>query len=138
MKHFALYELVDRVTYTKWGELAFGLFAPDLLIALDGVRDFFNVPITVNNWYGGGPFQYRGYRGPDCPVGAENSYHKKGMAADFDVQGLDADVVRGMIMEHQNDPLLEKIQRLEADVNWVHMDVGKVPEGKQRIYVFKA
>ena len=137
MKHFYLSELVDRATYAKWGELAFGLFSSDLLTALDDLRDYFDVPVTVNNWYGGGPYQYRGYRSPECRVGAEHSYHRRGMAADFDVQGLEAETVRLMILQHQNEPLLNKIQRLEAKVSWVHMDVGQIPEGKQRIYVFK-
>lgn len=121
----------------KWGDRCIALFSNDLLFSLDGVRDFFGVPITVNNWYGGGPFQYRGYRDPYCPIGTENSYHKRGMAADFDVQGMDADMVRERIIDHQDDPLLAKIQRLEAKVKWVHMDVGMVPEGKKRIYIFK-
>ena len=137
MKHFQMYELVDRTTYVKWGDRCITLFSPDLLFSLDGIREFFNTSVVINNWYGGGPFQYRGYRDPECTVGAEHSYHKKGMAADFDVKGLDADIVRGMIVEHQDDPLLAKIQRLEANVRWVHVDVGEVPKGKERIYLFK-
>jgi uncharacterized protein YcbK (DUF882 family) len=87
MKYFTLEELVDRATYQQWGKNAWTLFSPDLLYSLDGLREFFNTPITVNNWHNGGPYQYRGFRGPECAVGAKFSYHKRGMAVDFDVKG---------------------------------------------------
>jgi uncharacterized protein YcbK (DUF882 family) len=138
MKHFELYELVDRATFEVRGEGAWDLLQPDLLYSLDGLRDFFNAPITVNNWYGGGPFQYRGYRGVNCQIGAAQSYHKKGMAADLDVEGYDAADVRRIILENQDNEFLQKIQRMEADVTWVHIDLGNPPKGRKRIYVFKA
>jgi uncharacterized protein YcbK (DUF882 family) len=101
------------------------------------VREFFGKPVTVNNWKWGGSFQYRGYRPPHCMVGAAQSYHKRGMAFDFDVKGLTADVVRGFIKEHQDDPLLHLIMRMESEVSWCHIDIGNIPDGKQRIYCFK-
>jgi hypothetical protein len=138
MKYFILPELVDRTTYAREGEDGWKLFHPNILEVLDGIREFFGVPITVNNWWKGiGSFQYRGYRPHDCLIGASQSYHKRGMAFDFDVKGLDADTVRGMILEHQDDPLLHLIQRMESDVSWVHIDIGNIPNGKQRIYCFR-
>lgn len=136
-KHFDLEELVDRDTFGTYGEDAWKLLHPDAIIALDGVREYFGVPVTVNNWKWGGPFQYRGYRPPHCGIGAPQSYHKRGMAFDFDVRGLDALTVRKVIKDNQSDPLLEKIMRLEDVVSWVHMDVGRIPDGKHRIYLFK-
>jgi hypothetical protein len=139
VKHFILPELVDRATYAREGEDGWKLFHPNILEALDGVREFFGVPVTVNNWWKGiGNLQYRGYRPHDCLVGASQSYHKRGMAFDFDVKGFTADVARGMILEHQDDPLLAKIQRMEDGVLWVHADIGTIPKGKNRIYLFKA
>jgi hypothetical protein len=138
VEHFDLYELCDRTTFQKWGEEAWTLFHPDALDALDGIREFFNAPVTVNNWYGGGPFQYRGYRPHDCLVGASNSYHRRGMAFDLDVKGYDADDARRIICENQDNPLLAKIRRMEANVTWVHFDIGNIREGKNRIYLFKA
>jgi hypothetical protein len=137
MKHFQIYELVDRATYMKWGDRCVTLISPDLQFSLDGLRDFFNVPITVNDWYGGGFFQYRGYRGPECAVGAEHSYHKRGMAADFDVKGYTAEDARRIICENQNDERLAKIMRMEDKTNWCHIDIGSIPLGKERIYIFK-
>ena len=58
------------------------------------------------------------------------------MAFDFDVKGLDADVVRELIIQHENDLLLIKIQRMESKVSWIHIDIAPVPSGKKRIYLF--
>lgn len=138
MKFFTLPEIVDRATFLHWGEGAWSLFSPDLLFSLDGIREFFNAPVTINNWFGGGPFQYRGFRGPDCPVGVEHSYHKKGMAADFDVKGYTTEDARRIILENQDNPLLAKIQRMEGNVGWCHIDLGNPPKGRNRIYVFSA
>jgi hypothetical protein len=137
-RHFVIQELVDRDTFGTMGEKAWGILNPDAVIALDGVRDFFNRPVTVNNWHTGGEFQYRGYRPPYCQIGAPESYHRRGMAFDFDVEGINASIVRNMIVQNQNDQLLHRIQRLEANVPWVHMDIGVIPMGRNRIYVFNA
>ncbi len=137
LKYFKVVELVDRVTYQIYGEEVIKLLNPDLLYSIDGVREFFNLPVTINNWYEGGPFQYRGYRCEDCPVGARNSYHKLGMASDLNVKGLSADEVRKAILANKDNELLSKIMRMEADVTWVHLDIGQVPKGKERIYLFK-
>jgi hypothetical protein len=139
VKYFQLHELIDRNTFQKYGEDCWHYLHADALESLDGIREFFNVPVTVNNWWEGkGSFQYRGYRPPDCTVGAISSYHKRGMAFDLDVKGHEAEEVRQAIFDNQNNPLLAKIQRMEAGVRWVHFDVGEVPKGKSRIYLFEA
>jgi len=138
MKYFELHELVDRATYQKYGDKAWELFEPDSLIMLDDLRSFFNAGITVNTWWGHPQgYQYRGYRPPDSKVGAPRSYHKRGMAFDCDVKGYTAADVRKIILENKDNPLLQKIMRMEADVTWLHIDRGSIPEGKERIYVFK-
>lgn len=140
MKHFEMYELVDRNTYMKFGDRAITLFNPHALEALDGLREFFNVPIMVNNWWGkdGQGMQYRGYRPENCPVGAQFSEHKKGNAFDCSVKGYTADEARKIILENQDNSLLIRIMRMEADVSWVHFDCGRTPNGKDRIYLFHA
>lgn len=136
MKHFKTYELVDQKTYEEKGEKALELFTPEILEALDGVREFFDEPITVNNWFIGGKFQWRGYRTPEKAkmLGAPNSEHAKGNAFDFDIKGVSAEEARRVIKLNQNDPLLQGIMRLEANVSWVHIDCKPV---NSRIYLFK-
>ena len=137
-KHFTLEELVDRDTFFSEGEKAWDLLHPDALVSLDGIREFFQLPVTVNNWKWDGDFQYRGYRPPHCNIGAEHSYHRRGMAFDFDVKGMTAHDVRNAILSNRTDGRLWKIMCLEDDVSWVHFDVGEIPKGQSRIYVFRA
>jgi len=140
MRHFRLEELVDKETFKQRGEEAWQLFTSDALIMLDDLREFFNTPITVNNWHSGGPFQFRGYRPPTYKPGVTpGSYHRKGMAFDCDVAGHTAFECRKMIVAAAkvDNPLVAKINRVEGDVNWLHIDCGKVPNGR-RIYVFQA
>ena len=141
MRHFQLYELVDRETYETRGETAWELFDPIALEMLDDLRDFFNHPITVNNWHAGGPFQFRGYRPPTYKPGVTpGSYHRMGRAFDFDVKDHTATEARKLIIGSAkvNNPLTMKVQRMEADVNWCHVDIAPPPKGHNRIYLFHA
>ncbi len=137
MKYFKAYELVDRKTYEALGEDALRIFPEESLIMLDNLREFFGAPIDVNNWVIGGAFQWRGFRTLNCKEGAKQSYHRKGMAFDGDVRGHTAEEARKKILENQDNPLLVNINRIEADVNWLHIDCGVVPFNKERIYLFK-
>jgi hypothetical protein len=142
MKYFQTYELVDKTTYEQLGDKALSLFSTDILTALDGVREFFGEPVTVNNWREGGPFQWRGYRTVEAahklgsPTGHEQ--HQAGNAFDFDVHGMTADEVRRVIVLNKDNPLLTKITRLEANVSWVHMDCKALILPQARIHVFIA
>src|SRR3990170_2749999 len=130
MKHFKLYELVDKATYETRGEEAWQLFDTDALIMLDDLREFFNAAVTVNNWHAGGPFQFRGYRPPTYKPGVTpGSYHRKGKAFDCDVAGHTALECRKMIVAAAkvDNPLVAKINRLEGNVSWLHADIGRVP-----------
>ena len=124
MRHFELYELVDKATYERIGDAAWALFNPNALIALDDLRDFLGVPLTVNNWMKGGDRQYSGYRPPECPIGAKLSQHRLGNAFDALPKDMTAEDARQMILADQDNPLVSLITRLEADVSWVHFDLG--------------
>ena len=142
LRHFQTYELVDKGTYEKMGDGALSLFNPKILIALDNVRDFFGVPITVNTWFDKGEFQWRGYRTVEAahklgsPTGHEQ--HQAGNAFDFDVYGLTAQEARDKIVANQDNPLLANITRLEANVSWVHMDCKVLVPPQTRVHVFIA
>jgi len=47
------------------------------------IRNYYG-PMTVNNWYHGGIFRYRGYRNPSCPEGSKLSMHRHMKAMDND------------------------------------------------------
>ncbi|NDO73080.1 D-Ala-D-Ala carboxypeptidase family metallohydrolase [Shewanella sp. SE1] len=123
-KHFKIYELVDRQTYTDRGDRAWQLFNPRLLELLDQLRELFDAPITVNTWKWGGQFENRGLRTSASPYYRPYSQHSFGRAVDFDVRGLSADQARERIIEWFNAGLLEVDSiTLELGVNWVHLDI---------------
>ena len=136
-KWFKLYELVDKDTYFKYQQDSWNLFPAVALSMVDGLREYFDAPVTVNSWWWGGQLQYRGYRPPWCMVGAPLSYHKRGEAFDCDIKGLNAEDARKKILDFQHEPLLKKIGRMELGVNWLHIDTGpRLRENGEGIYVF--
>ena len=140
MKYFKPEELVDKKTFETMGENCLSLFNPEVLIALDNLREYFNCPITVNNWHKGGMFQWRGYRTPEKAkeLGSPNSQHAKGNAFDCTINGYSAREVRAEIIAHQDHELLKLITRMEANTSWLHFDLMELPKNKQRIYLFRA
>jgi hypothetical protein len=142
LKYFQVWELVDQNTYEQMGVGALSLFNPQILIALDNVREYFGKRVTVNTWHEGGQFQWRGYRTVEAahklgsPTGHEQ--HQAGNAFDFDVQGLSAEAVRQKIKADQDNPLLLNIMRLEANVSCVHMDGKNLVFPEKRVYEFIA
>jgi hypothetical protein len=133
MLYFKLEELVDKSTFENLGAEAWLKFSSNALIGLEKMREFFGVPFTINNWHIGGQFQYRGYRPPECKIGARLSQHRLGNAFDIDIKGWTAEIARKHIINNQDDPLLQNIMRLEDGVSWVHVDFLPV---KNRIHLF--
>ena len=133
MLYFKLEELVSKEVFESQGAKAWLLFNNQALLALEELREFFGVPFTVNNWHIGGQFQYRGYRPPDCKIGARLSQHRAGNAFDIDIKGWTAEMARKHILENQDNPLLQRIMRMEGKVSWVHIDCLPV---KNRIHLF--
>jgi hypothetical protein len=135
MKYFKTQELVSKETYDLYGEDSIKLFTPEILTALDDLREFFNQKVTVNDWLQGGQFQWRGYRTPQkaAELGSPNSEHAKGNAFDCDIEGYTAEQARQKIIGNQNDKLLKNIMRMEADKSWLHIDCK---QGPNRIYLF--
>lgn len=148
MKHFKIQELVPKAMIDEIGEEAcWSLLKGRLKEALEGLYEFLTehfgkVSIVVNDWSWGGGNQYRGYRPPDCEIGAKSSEHKKGNACDCTVirksdnKVIPATEIRQLILDNENDPRLLNIMRLESNVPWVHFDCKEIPI-HERISVFK-
>jgi hypothetical protein len=139
MKYFKPQELVDRGTFERMGDNALSLFSPEVLIALDDLREYFNTSITVNNWSTEGQFQWRGWRTPEKAreLSSPNSQHAKGNAFDCTIKWYTAAEARKIIVANQNHELLKRITRLEDGVSWLHFDCMVLPVNKKRIYLFK-
>jgi len=134
-KHFKLHELVDKKTLLLHGVECWNFFSDEAIDMIDGLREFFFSPITVNNWYWKGQFSFRGYRPPSYPIekSPAGSLHRFGMAFDMDIKGISAAEARTAILADKDHKLLKNIMRMEGNVNWLHVDLKT---GKERIYVF--
>lgn len=92
--------------------------------------------MIINDWCFGKTRQWRGLRLPACPewsAGSKHSYiPSRKLCTAFDATCLDcsADEARKLLLD-ANPALLG---RLEADVSWLHCDMGPRKNGK--IYVF--
>ena len=133
MRYFKAYELVPPEVYKQFGELSEYLIDSGLRRDLDALRKFIDMPIVVNNWKWGGQFQYRGFRPFDCKEGNPVSMHKLGCAIDCHCPHLTAEELRQIIINNQSK--FKHTKRIEADVNWLHIDTKKT--GLDCIYLFK-
>jgi hypothetical protein len=121
-KHFGVMELVPPEIYGEMRDSAIILLDDRILRVLDAIRDHFGVPVTVNNYHTGGSFKQRGFRTVEVPGGAKHSPHFYGRAADFDVQGMTADMVRREILANQSLDDFSLITGMETGVSWIHVD----------------
>ena len=98
-KNLNLKELVSKNIYNKFGDASTRFLSKELIETQQKIRDFFDKPIIINNWHTKGSlgsFSYRGFREQGCEVGAVESAHKRGMAIDFNISGIDSNEIRKM------------------------------------------
>ncbi len=79
------------------------------------VRNHYNKPIRVTSWYR--PEIYN-----QLIKGAPNSYHVKGLAVDFEVDGISCDQVR-KDLEHRLGGWSIRMENLPNSA-WIHLDLG--------------
>lgn len=132
-KYFKAYEFVSEKIYKIYGDNSLLFVSDEMKETLDLIREFFGVPIYINNWRFDGTFHNRGYRDPFSSVGSKLSQHKFGRAVDFHSQIIPSSTIREQIFENKN--LFPYIYRMEKDTSWVHIDMH--PDYKdKRIYLF--
>ena len=142
-KYFELHELLSPYAYKaefytseEARERGFWLMDEKLLITIDIIRgEIIKAPLICNTWYMDGNRKYSGYREADCPVGVRNSQHKLGKAVDLVCYKYTAEQMRQMIIDNQH--LLPYPIRMEADVDWLHIDVKGMDYKKKKIVLFK-
>ncbi len=124
-KHFILQELVPKEIYEYLGDNSLWLIDKRLWTLIDFIRDYFAVPITINNWDNGGKFNESGFRLSNSKTGAALSQHKFGRAADLKFEGLtNYDGIRDVII--QNYPKFKDagLTTIEAGTEtWLHVDI---------------
>ena len=119
-KHFIIQELVPKDIYEKYGEQAWQFLDERALITLDALREYYG-KIVINDWNWGGKNQYRGFRPPNCTIGAKLSQHRFGRAFDCILRQNGINHGRDFILEHPD--YFPYINAIEMDVNWLHLDV---------------
>jgi len=141
-KYFKPYEFVSEKLFKIYGDDSLLFVSDELKITMDAIREFFDVPIYINNCRiainsekFGGSFQNRGYRDPFTSVGAKLSQHKFGRAIDFHSPVIASSTIRKQILENQN--LFPHIHRMEKNVSWVHID-SHLDYKHKRIYLFNS
>ena len=125
--NFYLQEFVDEGTYASWGDSCIWFVDPRIITLAQFIRERLGKPCTINNWHGGGKFQYSGFRPPKCTVGASLSQHRFGRAIDLKVKGMTADEVRSHIEEHwflyHKATALSTIEDGNDAPSWCHIDI---------------
>jgi hypothetical protein len=120
-KHFGIKELVSPAVFSELGERAWEICFDDrLLITIDAIRDYFDLPCFINNWEWGGIRKFSGFREALCPIGASYSQHRFGRAADMVVEGMVAEEVRQAIIKNRK-AYFPYITEMELDVDWLHI-----------------
>lgn len=135
-KYFKIQELVSRNVYEKYGEKSWEFIDYRLIKVLDSLREHFNKPIIINDWYFGGNLQQRGLRANyDEMVRNKKDYyisqHCLGKAADLNVKGMTAqDVYEEILKNKDKFYLISRIENIKDTPTWVHVDVANVDKFK--------
>lgn len=131
-RYFKLYELLPPELYIDETK-GWDLIDDRLKDTIDWVRRLAGVPLLCNTWNMRGTRRDSGYRAADCRTGAKSSMHKKGMAADLISDKVTAARMRETILANASSAPCNI--RLEADVDWLHVDVK---DTGRKVYLFKA
>jgi hypothetical protein len=125
---FRTEELVPPETFRAWGERSLWFLDSRAVDVLKELRKDYG-PVVVNDWAFGGEIKYRGYRPPECKIGAVASQHRVGRA--FDCLFKDADVSKVRIeviaKARAGHEVYGMIRGIETDVSWFHFDVRNAP-----------
>jgi hypothetical protein len=105
---------------SKWGFAT--LFDERLLITMDRIREQFG-RMQVNNWFNGGRHCFRGFRPPECEIGASLSQHRFGRGVDLVPNYSDVEHIRTEILNYPNSPRFQHIGGMEMGTSWLHIDV---------------
>lgn len=146
-KFFKIQELVDKQTYTRWGENAWNFLDDKLLETILVIRrDILKVSLVCNDWCFGGKNQQRGLRTNLSPLVKEKtdrgvlylSQHCMGKAVDFVSSKMSAEQMRKLIKQNEKKlPYMVRIEDGASAPTWLHVDVMTFLGQNEKIYMFK-
>lgn len=109
-----------------------------ILWTMDALREYFGVPVTMNDYLWGGGNKYRGFRSYDELVdtvylrktgvirpkfSSFTSQHTLGRAADSKFRNIPAEEIRNDIRANPDAIRYQYITAVEDEVSWLHIDV---------------
>ena len=125
--NFRLEEFIDPDTFGRFGELSIWFIDPRLVTLAQFMRERLGKPCTINNWHGGGQYQYSGFDPPGGYRKATSlSQHRFGRAMDLKVSGMTADEVRDDIIGNfdiYRKVGLTTIEDGDYAPTWCHIDI---------------
>ena len=139
-KYFKLYELIPAEFHQKAKSLKdriklWWCLDGRILRTADVLRERYG-KLICNDWYWRTSFnspeihgnEYRGWRPPNCPVGAVMSSHKWGRALDLIPLECTVEEIRNDIIN--NPTSFKYIKAIEMEVPWLHIDCRSWYENK--------
>ena len=127
--NFYLQEFVDEGTYKQWGDSSIWFVDPRIITLAQFIRERLGKPCTINNWHGGGKFQYSGFRPPKCTVGASLSQHRFGRGIDLKVSGMESNGAPELRQDIENNYSIYRkvglttIEDGNYAPSWCHIDI---------------
>ena len=123
-KYFQPYELVPKETYRileRQGKLnqVWWLFDPRILLVGDRLRKRYG-KMECNTWWWKGQHSFRGWRPPECTIGAARSQHRFGRALDLIPLEATVEEIHSEIISNGED--FGFITCVEIGVSWLHVD----------------
>lgn len=123
-KNFKLQEFIPREIYQKYELYSTRFIDPRLPMLAQVIREYFNKPMTINDWLTNGPRNYSGFRPGNCKVGAVNSSHKRGTAFDFVIKGMKPSEIQEEIKENFEYFKKYGLTLLETNTaTWTHVSI---------------
>lgn len=158
-KYFKLEELLSKPLIDNYGSKALQFIDLKILKIIYFIRVYYNEPMRINNWKLG--LNSRIVRFPDCKEYTPGSMHSvvidsKGKitkisgAVDFDIIDIrdektqkeipfkfSSEKVRADMIKNKDLTPFMLVNRTEADVPWVHVDIKPLSSDQKRIVQFK-
>ena len=130
-KDFYLHEFIDRATYHKYGESSIWFIDPKIITLAQFLRNHFHAPMTINNWFWGGHYQFSGFRPKVCEVGGDLSQHRFGRGIDVKIKGITPTAIREEIRKNFAIFAKHGLTTIEKNTpTWTHLDCRTVRSGK--------
>jgi hypothetical protein len=139
-KFFYLDELVDPQTYFFEFDNGLSKLDSQLFPLLDYLREQYNKPLTVNNWWSAyeknkdksevlnhvlvdnSVRKYSGFRSKFCTIGAVNSAHRKGKGIDIKGNPKELyELIKNNATTYYNMGL-RRLEDITITTTWLHLD----------------